>query len=428
MQRDHEMKQRLGRLTGLLLVGIGLTLGACQPGMATEAPPASLPPVGEVSQTTPTVPSGGPGYQIRWSFRTEGAVWGTPAIGDGAVYFGSDDQSLYALDAQSGEPRWEFTTQGLVRSRPALADGLAYIASDDGYLYAVDAQDGQLAWRTNVGNFLEAEERESPGTNPDPSGFDTLQSSPVVVDGQVFVGSLDGNVYALAADSGDITWRFATGQRVRATPAVEDGIVYIGSWDGSVYALEAQTGRARWATPIGGQVQTTALAADGRVYSASRKASVVALDAQTGEILWEYDYGSNMWVESSPVLVDGTVYIGSSGNMYVLGLDSQTGALRVSYWGSSFFWSTPAVVDATLYIGGIAQRGHSGGGLLALEIPPGATGATEPYLRFGWILPVTETLMPDGEWHGVASSPVVVDDTVYFGGLDGVFYAVDLEP
>ena len=60
------------------------------------------------------------------------------------------------------------------------------------------------------------------------------------------------------------------------------------------------------------------------------------------------------------------------------------------------------MVDATLYSGGIAQRGHSGGGLLALEIPP---GATEPYLGLGGILPVTETLMPDGEWHGVASSP-----------------------
>ena len=40
---------------------------------------------------------------------------------------------------------------------------------------------------------------------------------------------------------------------------------------------------------------------------------MVALDAQTGELLWEVDYGSNMWVELSPVLVDGTVYIGSSG-------------------------------------------------------------------------------------------------------------------
>jgi hypothetical protein len=60
------------------------------------------------------------------------------------------------------------------------------------------------------------------------------------------------------------------------------------------------------------------------------------------------------------------------------------------------------VVDATPYSGGIAQRRHSGGGLLALEIPP---GATEPYLGLGGILPVTETLMPDGEWHGVASSP-----------------------
>ncbi len=66
------------------------------------------------------------------------------------------------------------------------------------------------------------------------------------------------------------------------------------------------------------------------VKPASRKASVVALEAQTGEILWEVDDGSNMWVESSPVLVDGTVYIGSSGDMYVSGPDRQTGALRVA--------------------------------------------------------------------------------------------------
>ncbi len=51
---------------------------------------------------------------------------------------------------------------------------------------------------------------------------------------------------------------------------------------------------------------------------------------------------------------------------------------------------------------GHRPRGSQGGGLLALEIPP---GATEPYLGLGGILHVTETLMPDGEWHGVASSP-----------------------
>jgi hypothetical protein len=64
-------------------------------------------------------------------------------------------------------------------------------------------------------------------------------SSPAVVDGVVYVGSLDGNVYALNAVNGAKLWNYLTGNLVGSSPAVVGGIVYIGAWDSSVYALGA---------------------------------------------------------------------------------------------------------------------------------------------------------------------------------------------
>lgn len=72
--------------------------------------------------------------------------------------------------------------------------------------YAVDAQNGAQAWRADIGNVLSREVREKLGTDTKPTGWDYKQSSPIVVGGQVYVGSLEGSVYALAVDTGNINW------------------------------------------------------------------------------------------------------------------------------------------------------------------------------------------------------------------------------
>ena len=53
----------------------------------------------------------------------------------------------------------------------------------------------------------------------------------------VYVGSLDGNMYALNASTGAKLWSYATGSYVESSPAVANGVVYVGSDDGSVYAF-----------------------------------------------------------------------------------------------------------------------------------------------------------------------------------------------
>lgn len=64
-------------------------------------------------------------------------------------------------------------------------------------------------------------------------------SSPAVVDGLVYVGSYDDNVYCLNAATGTQVWNYTTGGPVYSSPAVVNGVVYIGTngAGGKIYAF-----------------------------------------------------------------------------------------------------------------------------------------------------------------------------------------------
>jgi eukaryotic-like serine/threonine-protein kinase len=401
---------------------IVMELSACQSVGKAAADPTLAPIETPIPQPSPTLETT---MNTHWSFQTGAAVWGSPSLSDGTVFIGSDDGNLYALDARSGNLEWKFASQGIVRSKPAVEAGLVYFASDDGNLYALHVANGDKAWSTNIGNFLDKTTREDLGGSPDPNGYDYVQSSPIVADGTVFVGSLDGNLYALAADTGAVQWTFTTKGKIRGTAAVDQGTVYFGSWDKLMYALDARSGEVRWATGVGGQVQSAALVANGLVYCASRKASAFALDAATGALKWEHNYGGNMWVESSPRLVDGVIYIGSSGSKFILGLDALSGKPTAIYISPDFHWSTPLVIRDTLYIGGTSYKPELTAGLFSLKIVDGKFSSDGSDLQ---IFSANNTLEYSGNWLGVAGSPATENDLIYFGALDGKVYAVNALP
>src|SRR5437762_842828 len=70
--------------------------------------------------------------------------------------------------------------------------------------------------------------------------------SPAMADGKIYFGSDDGNLYAVAAETGAQQWKFDAKSRVPSSPAVADGIVYFGAYDGNFYAVDASTGGLKW--------------------------------------------------------------------------------------------------------------------------------------------------------------------------------------
>jgi PGF-CTERM protein len=74
-------------------------------------------------------------------------VASSPAVANGVVYVGSDDNNLYALNATTGAKLWSYTTGGYVDSSPAVVKGVVYVGSDDGNVYAI----GSAAAATSQG-------------------------------------------------------------------------------------------------------------------------------------------------------------------------------------------------------------------------------------------------------------------------------------
>src|SRR3974390_2030083 len=66
-----------------------------------------------------------------------------------------------------------------------------------------------------------------------------VESSPDVANGTVYVGSNDGNVYALDAITGKVDWATLTSGAVVSSPSVVNGVTYVGSKEGSVGGIHA---------------------------------------------------------------------------------------------------------------------------------------------------------------------------------------------
>ena len=132
---------------------------------------------------------------------------------------------------------WQFTTGGAVDSSPAVFNGEVYVSSQDGNLYALNAVTGAESWAAGVVGSVVS----SPAV-----ALETTAGGPRDV---VYVGSADGNVYALNASPSQGTfvrefWTFPTGGAVESSPTVVGGVVYVGSDDGTVYAINAGSGQA----------------------------------------------------------------------------------------------------------------------------------------------------------------------------------------
>ncbi len=224
--------------------------------------------------------------------------------------------------------RWSYTTGGLVLSSPAVVDGVVYVGSYDDNVYALKASTGAKLWSFTTGA--------------------AVPSSPAVANGVVYIGSYDNNVYALEASTGAKLWAYTTGNAVYSSPAVANGVVYVGSYDNNVYALKASTGAKLWSYTTGGAVFSSPAVANGMVYVGSYDGNVYALNASTGAKLWSYTTSSS--VQSSPAVANGVVYVGSNDNN-VYALDASTGALLWHFTTGGGVVSSPAVANGVVYVG-----------------------------------------------------------------------------
>jgi eukaryotic-like serine/threonine-protein kinase len=391
-------------------------------------------------------------HRIKWKFQTGDRIVSSPVYADGVIYFGGDDGNIYAVDAADGHQLWKRRTGGPVSATPAIAGEMLYVGSYDGKFYALDKRTGAPRWKFTTGGERRFEAKGLHGMQPknqtiaDP--FDVYLSSPVLGAGSVYFGSGDGNVYALDALSGDLKWKFQTGDVVHASPAFADGVVFVGSWDSYFYAVDATTGREKWRFHGGedplvhNQVgfQSSPAVVNGVVYTGCRDSNLYAIDASTGKEKWRFN-NSGSWVISSPAVVRGKVIFGTSDSSLYFVLDAVTGKPIVRQEGKAYIFSSPSVAANVVFLGilnGTLEARDLDSGDLLWEFRTEASTRND-----GWVLtadrkfnspmlfwsnwregPIVATVQ-EFSVGSIFSSPLAVGGVVFFGSTDGTMYALD---
>lgn len=270
-----------------------------------------------------------------------------------------------------------------------------YVGSDDGNVYAVDAETGTEAW-----------------------SFDTngsVWSSPTVSEGTVYVGNDNGTVYAIDASDGTEVWGYDTGNpNVRTSPTIVDGTVYIGSGDasfggtgGAVHALDVTDGTERWVYETNTSIVSAVSVDDGTVYAGESSGVVHALDAEDGTEIWSFVTDSEQ-VASVSLTSDGNLYVG----------------------GGGFFSEMNKLYSLNTTDGSVAWKRNTSAAVFS---PPTVTGNQEKdrlYFTTGAGEARAYTTSGEDLWNInigpiVDTSPTVVGEAVYVGSRDNSTYALD---
>jgi outer membrane protein assembly factor BamB len=230
----------------------------------------------------------------------------------------------------------------------------------------------------------------------------------VISGNKLFVGSWDTFLYALDVHSGDLIWKFKTGDKmgmsgIQASPVVDNGMVYFGARDAHFYALDVNTGDVKWKIfADNAWILSSAALQDGMVYfGTSDSYLVLALDAFTGKEKWRAPL--NGYVFSSPLLYGDHLFVGDyTGSLYALSL--KDGSVISQF----------ATASKTKFADTILNHGKLDFMMLA---------AGKDASQYSSVVYVMDELYKLGP---IVSSPVVRDKTVYVGSADGNVYSIPL--
>jgi outer membrane protein assembly factor BamB len=192
-----------------------------------------------------------------------------------------------------------------------VANGVVYVGNLDGHLYAIDAATGEMRWRFRTGRGSE-------------TGGVGVTSSPAWSNGFLYFGSSDHHVYALRDDGTQVKWAFETGDAVLASPRVEAGVVYVGSVDRNLYAIDEAKGTLRWKLAGGGPfVSSPTLHGRHLIQCGGAGDGTIRLvEKETGKVVWSRR--TDRKIESDPTVAGDAFFVtGGDARLYAFQIDAR---------------------------------------------------------------------------------------------------------
>ncbi|TWX68730.1 outer membrane protein assembly factor BamB [Colwellia demingiae] len=325
-----------------------------------------------------------------------------PIVAYNKVYSASRTGDVVAYEKESGDKVWQADlsdindersfwdsrVSALVAGGPIAGMNKIFLGTENGDVFALDAETGELVWQAKIkGEVI---------------------TPPAIDSGILVVNSASGVLKGFDANTGDELWKAeqdvpALTLRGISTPVIASGGVLVGSGKGELGVYILEKGQAGWTTEVGEATGSTELQRvidvdsapvvfGDKVYAISARGNLVAIELKSGRILWKRQYSSfrQIAVYRNDIFITNT-----RGHIYALNrIDGIERWSNVELTNRSV--TGPAVVDDYIVVGDF-----------------------EGYLH--WLDQETGEIVSrhQVDSSGIYSTPTVVDDVMYSQSRDG---------
>ena len=226
--------------------------------------------------------------KLKWALGFPGAAatFGQPTSSDGKLFVGSEDGTVYSIDAATGCTWWRFRASTTVKTAISIGNQgrTAFFGDTNGFVYALNVADGSVVWKVH----------------PDPHPAARITGSPLLVGTRLYVPissgeegaaadphypccTFRGSLVALDTASGKQIWKAYTIDEVaKPTGKGAQGVQYFGP-----------SGAAIWSPPTADLKRHVIYVATGNNYSSppsDGSDAVIAIDMRTGKKLWSRQF------------------------------------------------------------------------------------------------------------------------------------------
>ena len=314
---------------------------------------------------------------------------------------------------------WSIHTGDEVRGSAIIANRRAFIGSYDGNVYAINHSDGSIAWRFQCQRGV--------------------ASRPVILQDALFIGSEDQKMYAIKVSSGRLNWSFRAAMAIRSSGAVYGDRLIFGSDDGYCYCVNAADGQLQWRQRTWGPVRSSPSVFQDSIVVGSDDGALYRIAADDGRVVWRSQLGDR--ILSSPAIEGGVIVVGNA-DCSIYGLSFETGKVLWKVRTQRPVLASPRV------LGGVAYIGSSDGAVYAVAVEDGTeiwrsqianqvTSSVSIYSGYGYVGTIDGDVqclnLRDGNtvWRyriggPITSTPAIGDGIVIVGSLDRQIYGLRL--
>jgi outer membrane protein assembly factor BamB len=324
-------------------------------------------------------------------------VYSASRVGDVIAFDIKEGKELWNVDLSDVDNQrsfWDSRLSALLAGGPIVGENKVFIGSENGKVYALDAQSGELAWQA-----------DSKGE---------IISAPAVDSGILIVNTASGIMKAFNADNGEELWKIeqdvpALTLRGISQPVIASGGVIIGTGKGGVDVYLVDKGQQGWSTEIGEPTGSTELERvidvdsspvvfGDKIYAVSSRGNLAAIELKSGRVLWKRQYSSYRQIS----IYRNTIFLTDiRGHVYAI--DRVNGIER---------WSNLALTN----------RGVTGPAIVDNYV---VVGDFEGYLH--WLDQETGEFVARHEVDssGIHSTPTVFNNVLYCQSRDGDLQAIE---